>query len=207
MISCLCPTHNRRHLLQETISFFDAQTHADKELVFVASEDDVETTQYLRGLNHPNVVSVIVSRPLPIGKLRNISIAAASGDYVAIWDDDDVHQPDRLSAQWECLKQFNKPACTLSRITLEFQGQQMLSHFRYWEGTTLTAKELLKYPEIPKHEDTPALEHLITTNQVVKLDRPDLYIYKYSPVSAGPGSMTINHWHGLWNDAKCGRHR
>ena len=51
----------------------------------------------------------------PLGDLHRISVAAAQGEYVVQWDDDDFYHPDRLTSQLAEIRRSGRPACVLGR--------------------------------------------------------------------------------------------
>ena len=103
LVSCLCLTRHRVRLLARAVACFLHQSYPARELVIVYESDDVDTREYVGSLNDPRIrpVEVAKSEGLFLGGLRNRSIDASRGHYVAQWDDDDWHAPGRLEAQIE----------------------------------------------------------------------------------------------------------
>lgn len=103
LISVLTVTKNRRHFIPQLLRQFEKQTYTCKELVIVASGESIADLI-------PNDRRIIL---IPfegtIGASRNMSVAAASGEYCVQCDDDDWQAEDRISAQAAHL-QFSKKA-------------------------------------------------------------------------------------------------
>jgi glycosyltransferase involved in cell wall biosynthesis len=98
MITCLCPTiRSRRDWLGQAVACFLLQDFADREMLIVA-DDDCDLPRLL-----PGIRSMRVRPGLSIGEKRNIGCAAATGDLIAHWDDDDYYGPGRLSDQYRML--------------------------------------------------------------------------------------------------------
>ncbi len=96
-VSVVIPTHNRRELLGLTLRSALGQRDVDKEIIVVddGSVDDttasVAATPGVRVLRH--------EEPQGVSAARNTGIAAATGDWVALLDDDDLWGPDKLTRQ------------------------------------------------------------------------------------------------------------
>jgi hypothetical protein len=93
-ISCICPTYGRSQRLSEAIACFLSQDYAGpKELLVLNSF----TKQNIQG-EFPNVfVRNLPERPQSLGECRNLCIAAARGEIIVTWDDDDLYLPHYLS--------------------------------------------------------------------------------------------------------------
>jgi glycosyltransferase involved in cell wall biosynthesis len=160
LISCLMVTGNRKALAARAIACFRNQTWPNKELViiddgtedlsslFVGIEDQV---QYIRLEKRPENV---------LGMLRNKSLDAARGVFLAQWDDDDWYHPDRLKIQAEVLMQGNDACClhgTLMHLDDEVFGS--LPYVGYLKngvpGSIMHRNsKTIRYPEIRRAEDT-----------------------------------------------------
>jgi glycosyltransferase involved in cell wall biosynthesis len=195
LVSCLCLTHGRVPLLKRAVSCFLAQTYEPRELVVVAQADDIATREYLAALQEPSVrhVEVPASPRLSTGALRNISLQAARGHYVAIWDDDDWHGPARLAEQIDAILRERGTACILWRLILYDTVTQsaLRSAPRGWEGTLVAERTAVPaYPDQQRGSDTPVVGQLWDAGKVVVLDRPELYVYVYH----GGNTWNRQHW-------------
>ena len=195
LVSCLCVTRHRVDLLRRAVACFHAQTHQNRELVIVFDADDPETRAYVHSILGPSVLAIeVASTPrLPLGAKRNLAVQIARGLFVAQWDDDDWHAPDRLRAQLAAIDQHQRPACVLVRQVLYdgMTGQAAVSATRTWENSLLARRDAMpKYPELAKLEDTPLIQAMLAANMLVGLDRPDLYVYVYH----GKNTWERTHW-------------
>jgi glycosyltransferase involved in cell wall biosynthesis len=92
-VSCLCLTKARRQWLPIAVECYRRQTHSPRELIIVAdTEDDII------GLDLADA-RVLFSGPATIGFKRNLGTRAATGEIIAVWDDDDFSAPGRLAHQ------------------------------------------------------------------------------------------------------------
>ena len=93
LVSCIMPTYGRPDYVSESVAMFLAQDYPRKELIVL---NDC-AGQYFTG-EFPNVRIVNQdARFASLGEKRNACIEMAKGSLIAIWDDDDVHLPWRLS--------------------------------------------------------------------------------------------------------------
>jgi glycosyltransferase involved in cell wall biosynthesis len=113
-VSCLMVTGDRKFLSRRAIQCFINQTYQNKELVIVDDGEEDYTDllsripkdeyKYIKIKKCPNTV---------LGSLRNLTLDAASGDYLVQWDDDDWYHPDRIKIQATYLDK-GYDACSLS---------------------------------------------------------------------------------------------
>lgn len=94
MISVIIPTHNRRALLEQTLTSVYAQTLEPDEII-VADDGSTDDTQtYLRRQPVTAIELPHSGRPAPA---RNAGLDQARGDLVAFLDSDDVWMPTALA--------------------------------------------------------------------------------------------------------------
>lgn len=94
VITCLCPTHGRAHLVEEAVESYLRQWPCGVETELLIVNDCPEQT--LR-CDAPGVR--IINLPEPITDLSakfNTAVELASGDWIAWWEDDDISLPFRL---------------------------------------------------------------------------------------------------------------
>ncbi len=105
LVSCIMPTYGRPAYVGESVAMFLAQDYPLKELIIL---NDCEG-QHFTG-EFPNVRIINVSeRFSSLGEKRNSCIAMASGSVIAVWDDDDVYLPWRLSYTVSEMHRFETP--------------------------------------------------------------------------------------------------
>jgi NPCBM/NEW2 domain/Glycosyl transferase family 2 len=93
LISCVMPTYGRPDYVSESVALFLAQDYPARELVILN-----DCPGQVMEIDHPDVHIVNSSTRYPnLGDKRNALIELARGDYIAIWDDDDIYLPWRLS--------------------------------------------------------------------------------------------------------------
>lgn len=158
------------------------QSFQGAEIVIVYGIDDIDTSRFLATLDNPRIRAVAAphDQGLTLGELRNRGVQAARGEFVAIWDDDDYHAPNRLERQFAKIIETGKDSCFLLRWTVYdcLENRSYITHPRNCEGTMLCRKSAIPiYPSVNKAEDTALMLMLEKNNAIISLDEPSLYVY------------------------------
>lgn len=102
-VSCICPTYGRApdylHLVEETVESFLRQDWPEKELIVLNDAPDQELVCDAPGVRVINAPERFAS----LGEKYNAAIAAAGGELICSWEDDDVSLPWRISLSVERL--------------------------------------------------------------------------------------------------------
>ena len=196
LVSCLMTTRDRPEQAALAVGCFRAQTYPARELVIV---DDSADDRLARAVASDSRIRYIQGGdPAPIlGRARNRAVAAARGDYVCQWDDDDLYDPLRIEMQLAAIQSAGAQACLLQRWTMWWSDEERLaiSGRRPWEGSLLCERALLPtYPELPRGEDTPVVAGLLQQVRVVHLDEPRLYVYVVHGHNTFAGGHFDAHW-------------
>lgn len=154
IISCICLTRGRTELLLRTIKSFSEQTYPYKELIISYSENDANCKTIIdKIIEHEelNIIPLKRNNVDSVGKARNNATIHATGKYICIFDDDDLHYHTRLSEQYYALREQENSfdASILNRIILyhSFEDTAYLSFPTYWSGTLLCLRDhLLSHP-------------------------------------------------------------
>jgi glycosyltransferase involved in cell wall biosynthesis len=118
-------------------SFLD-QTYESRELVILLNRlSTQEKKRALREIEKRGVKNVrvqyIAGKP-SLGKLRNLSVKAASGDILCQWDDDDISDPLRLEKQSAILK--NRSGVVYLQDAFQFLAPQRKIFWVNWKKYT-----------------------------------------------------------------------
>lgn len=98
-VSVVIPTHQRPGLLRRAVDSVLAQTFPDFELIVVVDGPDPETEEMLAAEQDRRLRIHVNSAARGGGGARNEGIRLATGQLVALLDDDDVWLPDKLALQ------------------------------------------------------------------------------------------------------------
>ncbi|MCF8029825.1 MAG: glycosyltransferase family 2 protein [Desulfohalobiaceae bacterium] len=95
LVSVVIPAYNRGHMLRRAAASVLSQTHAELELIIV---DDGSTDNSVRGLRSwsDRRLRILRQQRKGVSSARNLAIAQARGDMIALLDSDDVWMPDKL---------------------------------------------------------------------------------------------------------------
>ena len=104
LVSVVVPSHNRARLLRRTLQSILAQQLSDLEIVVVDDGSTDDTKAVALGAD-ARVKVVRIQEPAGVSIARNHGIAAATGDWIAFCDDDDLWSPDKLMRQLEAAQQ------------------------------------------------------------------------------------------------------
>ncbi len=191
-------TRDRPALADRAIRCFAAQTHPARELVIVSQGDADYRARLRTSLSEHGVrdaVLVTADPELRLGELRNLSLDAASGELVCVWDDDDLSHPDRLSAQVAALRTAGCHTLFLSEHLQHSEADRAL-HWIDWRrppaaeypllpSTMITTRDPeFRYPEHGPYrhlgEDWALLIALHRRVPVHHLSgQPQLYVYTF----------------------------
>ena len=181
LISCLCPTRNHPDIVIRAIRCFQGQTWENKELILVADEDN-PYIEDLKKFTSENIKLFYAPKGSILGAIRNISVDNAKGEYIAQWDDDNIHHKDRLLMQYNAIIHSKKEACFLKRVLIHdmINGNKGISKAgRGIESTIVALKSALpKYnPNTKIAEDLPARIFFMSNGRGIIINEPQLYIY------------------------------
>ncbi len=201
LVSCLMVTQNRFEQAKIAVGCFRRQTWPQRELLIVDTTETDELPQWVEGLNDPRIRVIFMPGCTDkLGKLRNLSIQSAAGNYLCQWDDDDLSHPARLEVQIAGMIAANAEASFLVRemVWFPFSARLCVTGKRAHENTMLCKKlGMPSYPDLEKGEDVPVADQIRRTKRVVYFDLPELYIYT---------AHRMNTWHeyhmeGIWRGA------
>jgi len=103
LVSVVIPTHNRRHLLAQTLHTVLAQD-LDLEVIVVDEASSDGTADWVAGLQDGRVATIRHDQPRGLATARNVGLSASQGNWVAFVDDDDLWLPDKLTAQLDAAR-------------------------------------------------------------------------------------------------------
>jgi GT2 family glycosyltransferase len=106
-VSVIIPAYNRAHLVARAIDSVLGQTYPHCHVILVddGSTDGTETAVRERYGQSPRV-RVLRERNRGVSAARNAGLVAATGDYVAFLDSDDLWRPWKLAVQVACLERL-----------------------------------------------------------------------------------------------------
>ena len=104
-VSAIITTHNRSHLLARAVDSVLNQTYRDFELIVVDDASSDDTPEIMKRYDaRGDVTSIRISESRGANHARNQGANAASGEYLAYLDDDDLWLPTKLERQANALE-------------------------------------------------------------------------------------------------------
>jgi glycosyltransferase involved in cell wall biosynthesis len=94
-VSVIIPTYNSARYLGETLESIFNQTFMDCEIIVVddgSTDDTKDLLQPLKG----KINYIYQANSGSPAKPRNVGISKASGDYISIFDSDDIMEPEKI---------------------------------------------------------------------------------------------------------------
>lgn len=181
LVSCLMPTKGRFEQVQLSIGSYRRQTWPNRELIVLDQNSDGRLAAWIAGLNDPGIrVFTMPGLQEPLGSIRNRTIDLANGQLLCTWDDDDLHHPAYIEIAFASMAAARAAMCMLLRETLWLPARQRVGirHPRPHCNTILVRRDAgLRYPPLPRVEDTPAIQELLRRLPGILIDLPELYLY------------------------------
>jgi glycosyltransferase involved in cell wall biosynthesis len=164
-VSCLMVTADRRRLCRRAICCYKRQTYPDRELV-VVDDGEQDLLPVLSAVPDEELTYVQLEsdKNYTLGRLRNVALESANGQFMAQWDDDDWYHPERIETQAQVLRDGYE-ACCLQGTLMHIDSPKYVDHpyIGYLEdgvpGTIMHRSDPeIRYPEIRQAEDSAYLQ-------------------------------------------------
>jgi len=105
-VTCVMPTTAARNAFRAaSIRWFLTQDYPDRDLLIVSDGQEIDVP------DHPLIAHAHLDGTRSIGAKYNAALAMASGEYVALWEDDDWIGPSRLSVQMAAIEETGFRKC------------------------------------------------------------------------------------------------
>jgi len=191
LVSCLMLTYNRFKAFKISVDNYIKQTYNNKELIIINSGNDDYTkkiTEFLTSIDSDTYnITLLTYAPNSLGALRNLGIDNTKGEYIIIFDDDDIHHPERIEKQINICLKSNVDGTLLRNFTAVIKNK-WFGKKRYkctmlpgLEGTLLFKKSDIRYPDKNQGEDTDFIKELKEAGVVIAIidETYDLYEYNF----------------------------
>ncbi|MBI2029379.1 glycosyltransferase [Candidatus Gottesmanbacteria bacterium] len=115
MYSILCPLYREAHVLPQFVNSISKLSYPKNKLdvLLLLEEDDRETKEAAKKMNLPSYVRVVIvpdSQPKTKPKACNYGLTKARGEYIVIFDAEDIPDPMQLKI---AIAAFNKSSSTV----------------------------------------------------------------------------------------------
>ena len=116
VVSVVIPTRHRPKEVVRAVQSVRAQTFSDYEIVVVIDGPDSATVDALRSIDDPRLRWLELQASVGGAEARNVGARNATGDWVALLDDDDEWLPRKLQQQLEAAKMLPWPCLITTRF-------------------------------------------------------------------------------------------
>lgn len=102
LVSVIITTYNRHDFLQDAIASVEQQSYETIELIVVDGHSTESPAYIVNAADHDRFEDVIFIRHdenRGVSAARNSGMQAASGEYIALLDDDDIWLPEKIERQ------------------------------------------------------------------------------------------------------------
>ena len=200
MVSIIVPVYNAARYIAETIEMVNAQTYKDWELILVddASKDDsVAVIENIIKSQGKRIRLIRKNKNEGAAAARNSGIDAASGQYIAFLDADDIWKPEKLEKQIHFMEEKEaafsfhsyefgdenaKPTGKIVRAPETLNFRQALSRTVIFTTTVMfdidrIGKEIIHMPQVPS-EDTATWWRILKSGYIAYGLDENLAIYR-----------------------------
>ena len=106
-VSIILPTYNRAGLIMETIDSIRHQTYSNWELIVVDDGSDDNTAEIILQLKDERIQLIKAGRIGIGGKIKNLGLGKASGEFIAFNDSDDLWDKTKMEKQVAALQKYS----------------------------------------------------------------------------------------------------
>ena len=142
-VSVVVPTYNHSQYVLQALDSAFAQTFGDYEVIVVNDGSPDDTQEVLGPLVTAGQIRYIEQANHGQAAARNVGIAAARGEFIALLDDDDLWPPDKLEWQVEVLR--STPEAVLVYGSAEMMGDQEGGLYPLDNGPRGWVQDVLRY--------------------------------------------------------------
>jgi glycosyltransferase involved in cell wall biosynthesis len=191
-------TADREQFFRRSLLSYRRQTYSNRELIIV-DDGDQDMSPLLRNVTDTEIRYIKIEKKPGnlLGKLRNLTLEAATGEFITQWDDDDWYHPDRLQVQADVLMQ-GYDACCLSNPLMHIAAESFFHHpyIGYFKkgtpGSIMHRRDpSIRYPEFRRSEDDVYLDTWIK-RRYTKL--PISYAYLFVRCFHGNNTWDLPHF-------------
>jgi len=114
LISVIIPTFNRAGHVTRAVESVLVQTYPNREIIVVDDGSTDNTREAMKG--YENRIKYIYQDNAGVSAARNVGIQAASGQWIAFLDSDDIWLPNKLARQIRCVNRKAAKVCFTNYI-------------------------------------------------------------------------------------------
>lgn len=216
-------TKGRCEYIKYSIKCYIKQNYENKNMVLVSQgnkEQNDLIESYVKSIGRNDIYYISAPEDLNLGTMRNISVELSTGDFICQWDDDDLYHPERISTQYNVLRQDNNLVASAYCDFIKYYKTNATAYWCDWSGERIPTHQFLPgsimfdkkvfgmfssfYPQNGQQcyveEDLNVLGKLLTKGDIGRVWSGWHYIYQYH----GSNVYDLNH-HNLTLDTSSGK--
>jgi glycosyltransferase involved in cell wall biosynthesis len=143
-ISIIVPTYNRANMIGGCVQAALSQTTKDFELIIVSDGSTDETEEIIRSFRDPRIV-FLEKENGGQASARNLGLANAKGEYIALCDDDDRFYPNHLVTLSNSLQRHPEMGLVYSDALWCYQDPNRKPEIKFSESFDKMALENFNY--------------------------------------------------------------
>jgi teichuronic acid biosynthesis glycosyltransferase TuaG len=131
-ISIVMPAYNAEAYIQETLESIASQTYADFECIVVNDGSKDKTLDLVLEFQKKDnrFKSISIENSGGPAKPRNLGIAAAGGEYISLFDSDDLMHPEKLALSVSALDRHPKADILFTNFaSIDEQGRLLKNNY------------------------------------------------------------------------------
>ena len=134
-VSIIISTYNGAKHIGETIDSIRSQTYSNWELIIIDDGSDDDTVEVITGIKDERIQLLLAGRIAINGRVKNIGLSKATGDYIAFIDHDDLWAPSKLEKQVNALQEYPEAGfCLTGGYNFKSPGEPMEYFYKKSEG-------------------------------------------------------------------------
>jgi glycosyltransferase involved in cell wall biosynthesis len=201
LVSCIMPTHNRRHLIRVALKCYLSQDWPDKELVVIDDGGPDSVGDLVKQLV-PDAVYIYLAERQMIGTKRNLACEAAGGEVVCHFDDDDWSAAGRIRDQVARLVESGKQMTGYHSITY-WNGIKAYRYVsvvsQYAVGSTMCYLKSFwdkhRFPAKDYAEDNALVYKACDEKQLIAVDAGQMMVVRsHASCTSDPRKLRQNTW-------------
>lgn len=149
MISVIITTYNRGHTITRSLESALHQTHQNLEVIVVDDGSTDGTNGVIRKITDPRMRYVKLETNQGASVARNRGIKEAKGDYILVWDSDDVLYPNALEKIQDVFEKHPEYSIVSAPARTMSDGREV-EYSKFSQGEVALADILLK--KLPSNE-------------------------------------------------------
>lgn len=198
-ISCIMLTGDSTELAKRSIRGFLDQSQADRELIIVDTGRDDSLEELVRGMPDVHLLRLGGQR-VPLNRLYMQAAEAATGDFLCFWEDDCLHDPQRLEFQWAAIETAAADASLIvaPMIWQPLEDRIFVAKPQKWASSLLCDKKLVQHYFDNGAAAARSVDRLLNESRIAGIDVPRLLL-----VTVDKADMQHRRrWDVAWNFAR-----